>query len=213
MSEQQREPLLSINPETAHHARIIRQGRRDRRRSGWLTLIASLIVLVGCVFLLGVGVAAHVPLTPVLLAFLGIMALAGAAGILAAITDLTAGAKPVTVQEVQAQRQQTREELLRRAQGHLPFYYRRPAIILEIAIGCLWGLMGVASLIAVPVSPFGWLDILMAILFLVGFLAFLGDALLTRPREAKRLAARSAEELARRLALGEITEGHTSDGE
>lgn len=213
MSEQQQEPLLSANPETAHHASILHRWRRDRRRSGWLTLIASGILLLGCVFLLGVAVASRIPFTPQILFFLGVMAVAGVAGLLAAWMDFSAGAKPVTTQEVQTQRQQAREELMRRAQGYIPAFYRRPAIVLEIVIGCLWGLIAVASLVAIPVSPFGWLDILMAILLFLGFLAFLGDALITRPREAKRLAARSAEALAQRFALGEITEGQAPEGE
>lgn len=207
MNKQQPEPRFSVNPETAHHARLLRQGRRDQRRSGWLTLTGSIIVLVGGAFLLGAGIIAHLSFTPQILFLLGGMAVAGVAGILATILDLTAGTRAVTHQEIQEHRQRTREMLLRQAQGYLPFFYRRPAIVLEIGIGCLWGLLALATFLAVPISAFGWLNIVMAIFFLLGCLFFLADALLTRPREAKRLAARSAEELARRLALGEITEG------
>lgn len=214
MSEQQQDPSFPVNPETTFHTNILRQQRGGQRRSGLLILAGSIIVLISAAILFGASVFSYHAIPWDIIFLLGMMILAGIAGGIAGIMDLNSGAKPVTGQEVQQIRQQARAELLRRAQGYLPRQYRRSAIIIELVLACLWALMAILSVISAVIgSPLGRVDILLAILFDFGFLTFLGDALITRPREAKRLAARNVQELSNRLKLGEVTDGRTADDE
>ena len=211
MNEQQ-DQSLPTNPEAAFHTHLLQQGRRRDRRSGIVILLCSLALLVGSAVPLANALFTHTAFTlPQHIMWWGIL-LSGVLSLIVAVTELRSSTKQITIEEVGNVRQHARTELMRRAQGYIPWSYRRSAMVIEAAFACFWILLAISFLYLPIVSP-PWFNTLFAILFLLSAIIFLIDACVTRPRQAKRLAAQSAQELAHRLTLGESTEGQPSNEE
>lgn len=205
MDEQQNQPLPT-NPETTFHTYLIFQERRRTRRSGVVIVVCSLALLLGALIALHDTFSAHQAVSfPTQFVTWGIL-LAGALSLVVGVMELRSSAKRITDQEVGLIRQQARTELMSRAQGYVPWSYRRSACVLEALFACLWLYLGVSFFFLPIVTP-SWFNDLFAVLSLLGAIWFLLDALIWRPRRAKRLAAESAQELTSRLSMGEATEG------
>jgi hypothetical protein len=196
-----------------HFNRLLKE-RRKNRLEAWGMLLGSAGMFLCGGLSLSVILLTHVHLPTSLpsnvavigLLMLATMLLAGATIFVLSIRDLRRAAKPVASQEVEQNRQQERAELLWRAQGNIPFSHRRPAIIIEIVVACLYTVFGL-SFVAVPLDTPAWLNIPVAVLFWLGVPALLVDAFYFRPRAAKRMARVSQRALSTRLTLGELTEG------
>jgi fatty acid desaturase len=204
------ENSVQRNPETAFHADRLHQERRKARRSAAIMFACCIIVLGAAAVVLAISLFFHTPLALSMILLLGCMVLAGAAGVVSGMMDLHASKQPVTSQEIEQNRQQARTELMQRAQGKIPLAYRRFAIISEIVLACFWALLSIPFFL-MPVTHMRWVYILFGVLFLLCAVRLLGDALIVRPRQAKRLAAQSARELAQRLTLEEVMQGHLSE--
>jgi hypothetical protein len=200
----------ATNPESAFYAQNLLEAKQKRRKYGIIILLCSVVALIGLGVLVILAWSAHTALSfSQLLVFAG-FTITCVMGIFAGVLDLRAGRQPVTSEEVVQVRQQARAELMRRARGYVPRAYGRLASIMGIILSCCLILMG-SSFLLLPTSLAPWVNVLMAVLFFLGGLVFFWESAVVRPHEAKHLAAKSAQELANRLRLGEVTEGYSQE--
>ena len=209
MSQEHEHPIPA-NPEAAFHADVLRQKRRQERFSAIALSICCAIIFIGTVPLLVTSLFTHSPLPPLTLLILSLMTLAGVVGLATGLRELHSSALPVTTREIHQSRRQARIELLKLAQGYLPFSYRRIAIVLELVLACLLLLTGISYYVYPIITP-NWETISSGTIFILASLMCFYDGFIRRPRVALRLAANSAQELSTRLALGEMTEGQEMD--
>jgi len=114
-------------------------------------------------------------------------------------------ARPITTEEVAHLRQSERVRLFQQAQGILPPAYRPWRIALEVFVGLLLAAGGISCLIfSLPDKSL--LKYLYAFSLHGTALYLLHMALYDKPRRAIGLAAEAAQELRRRLSLGETSE-------
>lgn len=110
--------------------------------------------------------------------------------------------KPITVSEVAHLRQVERMRLFRQAQGTLPATYQPWRMALDVLVGLFFAASGIACLL-LSIPDKGLLKYLYAFSLHGTALYLLYSALYTKPRRAKHIPIESAQELRRRLALGE----------
>ena len=110
--------------------------------------------------------------------------------------------KPITLTDIARLRQAERVRLFQQAQGVLPTAYRPWRIALDTLIGLLFAASGIACLLF-SVPDRGLLKYVYAFSLHGTALYLLYAALYTKPRQAKYIPSESAQELRRRLALGE----------
>lgn len=211
MRNQSDQPLVA-NPETSFHAYIVFKERQRLRRSGVIIVICSLTLLLGTgVTLLDTFSTHHTSPFPTQVMVWAILG-AGVLSLVVGIMEIRAGFRRITEEEVGRIRQQARAELLRHAHGHIPWSYRRITRAVEVAFACFWLFLS-ASFFVLPIIVPLWLNRILSVFSLLGAIWFLLDALIWRPRRAKRLATESADELAHRLRVGEATEGQQTVGQ
>ena len=117
--------------------------------------------------------------------------------------------KSITDNDISRLRQAERIRLFQQAQGTLPAAYRTWHIALDVLVGLLFAASGIACLLfSVPDN--GLLKYVYAFSIHGTALYLLYSALYTKPKRAKDIPAESAQELKRRLALGEEMEESTT---
>ncbi len=113
--------------------------------------------------------------------------------------------KPLTNEDVSRLRQAERIRLFQQAQGKLPAAYTRWRITLDVLVGLLFAASGITCLL-LSIPDNGLLKYVYAFGLHGTALYLLYSALYTKPKRARDIPAESAQELRRRLALGEETE-------
>lgn len=196
-----------ITSETAFYRNILIQRRKTQRQR-------STVVMIVCVALqmLWLLIGGTLPLRNILSLDTYLLLSPFIFGLLTVIFALFGfrsfrrASKPVTLNEVAHLRQTERIRLFQQAQGILPTIYLPWRIALDVLIGLLFAASGIACLLfSVPDS--GLLKYIYAFSLHGTALYLLYSSLYIKPRRAKHLPAESAQELRRRLALGEEMNG------
>ena len=118
---------------------------------------------------------------------------------------------PVTDNDVAHLRQIERMRLFQQAQGTPPPAYAPWRIALDVLVGLLFAASGITCLL-LSIPDNGLLKYIYAFSLHGTALYLLYSALYTKPKRAKEIPAESAQELRRRLALGEeMDESETQD--
>lgn len=192
---------FETNPESAYYYKHIRRQRALKRVQGYLYLIESvgcftIVCTFGILFL-----PRNLTAIPPILFFLVLGIFLLVTGILA----IKRGHQPITNGDIASRRSTERKQLFQYAQGTIPWRFRLPATMMEVLVGLFFIAVGVIALVVtfMPVTSYG------ALLYIPSLAAgayFLIDAL-KRAKMARQLAALSSQELANRLALGELTKG------
>lgn len=189
-----------VGPETAWYEQRLQRQRRFQLIAGVVMIVFGLCILLSGILLIP---GHRQPLSFDLIIISILPMLQG--GVL-----LLANWSPVTPQAVERLRRQERIRLFRQAQGmNLPWQYRRWVRALEGLTGLLLLLSAVQDAfdIGMPSRTNAEAWIVVSIVGLLGLLLMLDSAYI-KPWRARRLAERSATELAARLSLGELV---TSD--
>ena len=192
---------FETNPESAYYYKHIRRQRGLKRVQGYLYLIESvgcftIVCTFGILFL-----PRNLTAIPPILFFLILGIFLLVTGILA----IKRGYRPITHEEISNRRSTERKQLFQYAQGTIPWRFRLPATVMEVLVGLFFITVGVIALVVtfMPLTSYG------AIFYISALPAgayFLIDAL-KRAKMARQLAVLSNQELANRLALGELTGG------
>ena len=119
--------------------------------------------------------------------------------------------KQVTDNDISRLRQAERMRLFQEAQGVLPAAYSTWRIVLDVLVSLLFAASGITCLL-LSIPDHGLLKYVYAFGLHGTALYLLYSALYTKPKRAKEIPAESAQELRRRLALGEeMDESKTQD--
>ena len=185
-------PRLAANPETAWYEQRLRRRRWGRRLFDLMRIVLGLCFLAGGF----VALAVHDVVSAALLAPVAVLLL------WLGVSDARDTFGPIPKEDVARLRQYERSELFRRARGRLPWQFHGWVRILELVLAAYLFYFATGATIFVAPARRAWAN---GILFFIFALALIGDALLLKPYRARRLARRSATELAIRLSAGEHT--------
>lgn len=197
-----------INPESQFHQQQLEQEKRKNLRENSIT-----VVLCAIISFYGIVSLICWPFWPQYYSWQDVLvsiacALAGPAALPVFVMLRREGKQPVTQQEVEQRRRSSRRRLMQQAQGSVPWIYGWKGRCLQIGFAVLLLLLTVPLvLVSFPLS---WRSAI-TLPFALGFLYLAGTffyyALYLSPKMIKALPLFSAQELARRLALGERTSG------
>ncbi len=192
-----------ITSETAFYRQMLVQARKVQRQRSTLVMITCGALQMLWLFLGGLlplrgilSLNVFFLLSPLVFGLLvGVFALFG-------FRSFRRACKPITHSEVSRLRQAERVRLFQQAQGILPATYQLWRIALDVLVGLLFAASGIACLLF-SIPDRGLLKYIYAFSLHGTALYLLHLALYTKPRRAKQLPTESAQELKRRLALGE----------
>ena len=198
--------------ENAFYRNILVQRRKAQRQQSTLVMIVCVTLQMLWLFLGGMlplgnilSFSTFLVLSPFVFGFLTVIfALFG-------FRSFRRAHKPLTHNDVSRLRQAERIRLFQQAQGKLPAAYTMWRITLDVLVGLLFAASGIACLLfSIPDN--GLLKYVYAFGLHGTALYLLYSALYTKPKRAKDIPAESAQELKRRLALGEeMEESETRD--